>query len=694
MGYLGNKPDAFQYTSTSSQSLSGNGVTTTFTLNRQVSANADIEVVVNNVPQEPGFAYYVSDLTNLIFTAAPSAAANNIYIIYRNYVQSGIAPGANTVTTSAIAANTIQPWQLTNSLLNPTVNTFTANGTGTTYTLSFAPPSANAVVVTVNGITQNFPENYSTNDTVLTFTDPPASNSVIRVLQQAMVGTSIVPIDGSVTTSKLASGLTLSGSTTLSGNLAFTGTGNRITADFSNGTLSNRVAFQTSTANATTSLTVLPNGTSTTSQLNLEGDPASANGAAAQFVNVGGSDVRIASSIRGAGTYLPLTMYTGGSERLRIDTSGQVGIGTTTPNTLLTLNFNSSAITGLQAAPAGGLSIIGTTSCGITFDTFTTNSQITFRRANGTITSPTALLTGNIIGAITGRGYGSTGWSGANRGLIQLVAEENWTDAAQGTYWQFNTVTAGTASSTEKMRISSAGDLGIGTTPYYSHKLAVAGTTVTQNLFLNASVGGAQTGLVNDGGTSSTSKALTISNSGGAELQVNYYGGHSKFFSTIGVGNIAGSTSGAGITFPATQSASSDANTLDDYEEGTWTPTLRGSGGTAGSYAQSQSGNYVKIGKLVWIWGNVSISNKGSWSGAVYFSLPFNADTAYGTGAVRSQLHTFSGTLVCEWSTADAVTARFNVTSSGGNQANLDWSGISQVGGNFMSFSLVYQATT
>ena len=45
---------------------------------------------------------------------------------------------------------------------------------------------------------------------------------------------------------------------------------------------------------------------------------------------------------------------------------------------------------------------------------------------------------------------------------------------------------------------------------------------------------------------------------------------------TIGVGGATPSTSGAGITFPATQSASTDANTLDDYEEGTFTPTVAG----------------------------------------------------------------------------------------------------------------------
>jgi hypothetical protein len=164
------------------------------------------------------------------------------------------------------------------------------------------------------------------------------------------------------------------------------------------------------------------------------------------------------------------------------------------------------------------------------------------------------------------------------------------------------------------------------------------------------------------------------------------------------IGTTTNNTSGGvlqvanGITFPATQSASTDANTLDDYEEGTWTPALRGSG-SAGSYAASVGGRYIKIGKQVYIWGEVSISNKGSWTGSVLFSLPFGVDTTYGTGAVRSQLHTFTGYLVCEWSTADSVTARFNASASGAAQANLDWSGISQAGGNYLSFSLVYQAS-
>jgi hypothetical protein len=58
------------------------------------------------------------------------------------------------------------------------------------------------------------------------------------------------------------------------------------------------------------------------------------------------------------------------------------------------------------------------------------------------------------------------------------------------------------------------------------------------------------------------------------------------------------SANGIGVTFPATQSASTDANTLDDYEEGAWTPTISGSSsGTVTTGARY--GTYTKIGNLV-----------------------------------------------------------------------------------------------
>jgi hypothetical protein len=205
MSFLGTRPDSLGVSSTAYDHFSGDTATTTFTLSRSVSANSDIQVVVNNVIQDPGVAYFVTNLNTLTFTSPPSAAyPNNISVVYRQFVQTGIAPGANTVTMSAIAANTIQPWQLSNSLLTPVVDIFTANGTGTTFVMSAIPPSANSVAVTLNGLTQSSPIHYSVNGNVITFTSAPAGNSLIKTVQQSMVGSSIVPVDGSVTTSKYA----------------------------------------------------------------------------------------------------------------------------------------------------------------------------------------------------------------------------------------------------------------------------------------------------------------------------------------------------------------------------------------------------------------------------------------------------------------------------------------------------------
>jgi hypothetical protein len=70
-----------------------------------------------------------------------------------------------------------------------------------------------------------------------------------------------------------------------------------------------------------------------------------------------------------------------------------------------------------------------------------------------------------------------------------------------------------------------------------------------------------------------------------------------SFATTIGVGGATPAASGAGITFPASVSASSDANTLDDYEEGTFTPVLTGS--TSGTF--NGAGAYTKVGSLVYV---------------------------------------------------------------------------------------------
>jgi len=75
------------------------------------------------------------------------------------------------------------------------------------------------------------------------------------------------------------------------------------------------------------------------------------------------------------------------------------------------------------------------------------------------------------------------------------------------------------------------------------------------------------------------------------------------------------------IKFPATQNASSDANTLDDYEEGTYTPTITVSSGTP-NYSYQQ-GYYTKIGRQVFGGGIIGITNNNTLSGEFRVTLPF-----------------------------------------------------------------------
>jgi len=94
--------------------------------------------------------------------------------------------------------------------------------------------------------------------------------------------------------------------------------------------------------------------------------------------------------------------------------------------------------------------------------------------------------------------------------------------------------------------------------------------------------------------------------------------GNLQTIGTISVGNATPSTSGAGITFPATQSASTDANTLDDYEEGTWTPTIVRESTALGAVTYTaQDGKYTKIGRVVYItcsvaWSNIASAGAGA----------------------------------------------------------------------------------
>jgi hypothetical protein len=159
-------------------------------------------------------------------------------------------------------------------------------------------------------------------------------------------------------TDKYQSGASPSFATiTASSNLTFTGTGNRITGNFSTLTIADRVSFQSSIVDGTTAIMVLPNGTATSSSIQAvnNSDPSATS---RTTMSVSSTESRFeAGRTASGGTYLPMTFVTGGSERIRVDTSGNVGVGTASPGYKLDVQ-SASATINLQSTTTTNLSYL------------------------------------------------------------------------------------------------------------------------------------------------------------------------------------------------------------------------------------------------------------------------------------------------------------------------------------------------
>lgn len=103
-----------------------------------------------------------------------------------------------------------------------------------------------------------------------------------------------------------------------------------------------------------------------------------------------------------------------------------------------------------------------------------------------------------------------------------------------------------------------------------------------------------------------------------------------------------------GIKFPGTQAASADVNTLDDYEEGSWTPN-QGAGLTL-SGAFSSVGSYTKIGRVVTVSAKLSGASTiaSSAGGVICSNLPFAAETTSGHAYWGSAVNNSTGTTVVQ----------------------------------------------
>ncbi len=155
-------------------------------------------------------------------------------------------------------------------------------------------------------------------------------------------------------------------------------------------------------------------------------------------------------------TGVPLIFTTGGSaERMRIDDTGYVGIGTSNPATVLNIVGTGGANDDLLVDSYGNSG----------------ESTVMIRRARGTIASATQLLANDRIGFLTFRGYDGSAFLDLSR--IQASTEANLSVSASSNLQFFTTYDG---SNTEKMRITASGAVGVGTSaPTAGYRMDVFG---------------------------------------------------------------------------------------------------------------------------------------------------------------------------------------------------------------------------
>ena len=192
----------------------------------------------------------------------------------------------------------------------------------------------------------------------------------------------------------------------------------------------------------------------------------------------------------------------------------------------------------------------------------------------------------------------------------------------------------------ERMRITSAGNVGIGTsTP--AQKLDVVGRiTAAGDDFHILSVASGSAQLKLQRTATSTGAAYIGADSDGLKIYNNSLSLTAIFTETQYL-RMAAST--GGIQFNGDTAA---ANALDDYEEGTWTMGVAFGGASVGVTTSNNTGTYTKIGRQVTVNGFIAITNKGSSTGAAKITgLPFtiaNQNSNYSSPSLTFNNITFT----------------------------------------------------
>ena len=401
--------------------------------------------------------------------------------------------------------------------------------------------------------------------------------------------------------------------------------------------------------------------------------------------NILGADS--SSGLVGTTTAHPLSFITGATEKVRIDTSGRVGIGTSTFSYLankLVIDKGSTANDGITIVSSN------TSNASIWFADGTTGNEayrggIDYQHSNDKLQFYTGGQGGTVIDSSGNVGLGSTGPTeklhvAAASPYIRVEATGGVTGSA---YYGFNNVAGGAdivstshirfaVPGLEAARIDTSGRLLVGTsTGSQSLTIKDGGDAEALGLYRNFTGAGAA-GVFMRMGRTDSGGVLRHTGSIGCESSNNgTTPGGTLSFSTTADGAASPTErmritstgqvrlAGAGITFNGDTAA---ANELDDYEEGTWTPT-QGAGLTVvGTF--TSNGHYTKIGRQVTVQGYISASTSvtAAANAIMCGGLPFTVMDVSGSNFIGGASNATLTALINVW--ANQVTTNLYAVTS------------------------------